>query len=98
MDDDAQHVDESEDYDNFNNSEDDYKEPISNSSEEQNVKKVLKRSKNDRVLAGVCGGIGEYANLDPIIVRIIFVILTLMSFGTGVLLYIILAIVIPEEN
>ena len=56
----------------------------------------LRRSKTDKMIAGVCGGIGEYIGWDPTIVRIIFVILTLAGAGAPVLLYLILAIVMPK--
>ncbi|MFA6423346.1 MAG: PspC domain-containing protein [Patescibacteria group bacterium] len=56
----------------------------------------LYRSKTDRVLFGVCGGIGEYLDIDPVIIRLIFVILTIWG-GVGILLYIIAIFVIPEE-
>ena len=59
--------------------------------------KKLYRSKADRVFAGVCGGIGEYFNIDPVIVRIIWVIVTLMG-GAGILGYIIAWIVIPDAG
>lgn len=57
--------------------------------------KKLYRSRKDRVLLGVAGGIGEYFEIDPIIVRLIFVLLTLWG-GVGLVLYIIAAIIIPE--
>jgi phage shock protein C len=53
----------------------------------------LYRSKN-RWLAGVCGGIGEYLNLDPIIIRVIWVIFSLF-YGIGVLAYILAWLLIP---
>ncbi|RKD90608.1 PspC domain-containing protein [Mangrovibacterium diazotrophicum] len=60
-------------------------------------KKRLTRS-NDRMLAGVLAGIAEYLDMDPTIVRIIFVLLAVFSAGfPGLLLYIILWIVIPEK-
>lgn len=49
----------------------------------------------DRKLCGVCGGIAEYFNIDPVIVRLIWVLLVLCA-GTGVLAYIIAAIIMPE--
>lgn len=58
--------------------------------------KKLYRSKNNRVVAGVCGGIAEYFDIDPIIVRLITLILVL-SAGAGLLAYIIAWIVVPEE-
>lgn len=58
----------------------------------------LKRSKADRIIAGVCGGIGEYFNIDPIIIRIIWVVFTLMPGTPGLLAYIICMFVIPEDD
>ncbi|MDI6765666.1 MAG: PspC domain-containing protein [Bacteroidota bacterium] len=60
--------------------------------------KELRRSKSNRKLFGVCGGIAYYFDIDPTIVRFIFVALVLMSFGWGLLIYIILGIVMPEEK
>ncbi|MCK4808938.1 MAG: PspC domain-containing protein [Candidatus Aenigmarchaeota archaeon] len=62
----------------------------------QKVKKLY-RSKKDRMLAGVCGGIGEYFGIDSTLVRILWVLLTLGG-GAGLILYIICAIVIPEKT
>ena len=57
--------------------------------------KRLYRSHTDRMLNGVCGGLGEYFGIDPTIVRLIFVAITL-SAGPGMLLaYLILAVVVP---
>jgi phage shock protein PspC (stress-responsive transcriptional regulator) len=56
----------------------------------------LYRSTTDKVIGGVCGGLGDYLNIDPVIVRIIFVLLAIFG-GSGVLVYIILWIVIPEK-
>ncbi len=60
------------------------------------MKKKLYRSKKDKIVAGVCGGLADYFDLDPIIIRIIFVILAIWG-GSGVMLYIVLAIIVPEE-
>ncbi|WP_455720029.1 PspC domain-containing protein [Agathobacter sp.] len=49
----------------------------------------------DRKLCGVCGGIADYFNIDPTIVRLIW-LLFVLCFGTGILAYIIAAIVMPE--
>ncbi len=57
----------------------------------------LYKSNINKKLCGVCGGIGEYFNVDPTIVRLIFVILGLWS-GSGVILYIIASLLIPEEG
>jgi len=56
----------------------------------------LYRSRRVRVLGGVAGGLAKYFNLDPILVRVLFVIITILH-GFGILLYIILWIVVPEE-
>lgn len=58
--------------------------------------KKLYRSRDERMVAGVAGGIAEYFNVDPTIIRLLFVI-TAMAGGPGLLAYIILAIIIPEE-
>lgn len=57
--------------------------------------KKLYLSRNNKVLAGVCGGIGEYFNVDPTLIRIIFVLMLFVSRFLFVLLYIILWAVIP---
>lgn len=58
----------------------------------------LKRSRSDKVIAGVCGGIGEYFNIDPVIVRIVWVLLAFMPGGPGFLAYLICALIIPEDD
>ncbi len=59
--------------------------------------KRLYRSRNDKILGGVCAGIAEYLEIDPVVVRLIWVIATLFSMGLGILVYIIAWIIIPEE-
>ena len=49
------------------------------------------------MLAGVCGGVAEYFNIDVTIIRLIWAIVSIPSFGTGILVYIIAAIVVPER-
>lgn len=61
-----------------------------------NIKKLY-RSKTNRVIFGVCGGLGEYFEIDPLIVRILFIILSLAN-GAGIIAYILLAIIVPEEG
>ena len=51
----------------------------------------------DKKLFGVCGGLGNYFDLDPTIIRLVFLIAFFM-FGSGLLLYIILAIAMPKES
>jgi len=58
----------------------------------------LKRSSGDRVLLGVCGGIAETLNIDPIIVRILWALFSIGSIGLGVIIYVLLAIIMPEDN
>ncbi len=58
--------------------------------------KRLYRSTADRMFAGVCGGIAEYLEVDPTLVRLVFVALTLMG-GPGVLVYIVLMLIVPEQ-
>lgn len=61
--------------------------------------KRLYRSEKDRMLAGVCGGIGQYFGIDPTLVRLGWVIVTIFpSCGFGLLAYIIAAIIIPKES
>ena len=57
----------------------------------------LHLSIDDKKLAGVCGGLGESLVIDPNIVRVLWVFGTFMSIGVGVLLYIILALILPEK-
>jgi phage shock protein C len=59
--------------------------------------KRLYRSRTSRILGGVCGGISAYSDIDPNLIRILWVALTLISIGLGVLVYIVAWILIPEE-
>lgn len=59
--------------------------------------KKLYRSKKNRVLGGVCGGLGEYLDTDPTLIRLLWVIFTLMG-GAGIIAYIIAWIIIPERK
>lgn len=58
--------------------------------------KRLYKSSKDKKIAGVCGGIAEYFNIDPTIVRLIWAVL-ILCFGTGILAYIVAAIIMTEE-
>ena len=59
--------------------------------------KKLTRSTDDRVLAGVAGGLAEYFSIDPALVRILFVLVAIFGGGiTGILIYIVLWIIMPE--
>jgi len=59
--------------------------------------KKLYRSTNYRQIAGVCGGLGEYFNIDPIIFRMLFVAL-LFGGGSGILIYILMWIFVPVKS
>lgn len=61
--------------------------------------KKLTRSKTEKMLGGVCGGISEYLNIDPVLTRVLYIIFTLFSgVFLGVIVYIILLIILPEED
>ena len=58
--------------------------------------KRLYRSSKHRVIAGVCGGIAEYLDVDPVVVRLIWILFTLF-YGVGLLFYIIAWLIVPER-
>lgn len=60
--------------------------------------KRLYRSRTNRILGGVCGGLSAYSDIDPNLIRILWVVLTLLSVGIGVIAYIVAWILIPEES
>ena len=60
--------------------------------------KKLTRSSPNRMLAGVCGGLAEYFNVDPTLMRIAFIVLTFLTGGTWLLVYVAMAIVMPAPN
>ena len=60
-------------------------------------KKKLYKSTRDKKLAGICGGLAEYLNMDSTVVRLIFVLLFIF-WGTSLLVYIILALVMPDDT
>ncbi|HEY3200498.1 MAG TPA: PspC domain-containing protein, partial [Actinomycetes bacterium] len=57
----------------------------------------MRRSRTDRKLAGVCGGLGAYTNVDPIIFRVLFAVFSLFG-GFGLLLYGVAWLFIPEDD
>lgn len=61
------------------------------------MKGKLYRSEKDRMVGGVCGGLGEYFGIDSTIVRLIFALIVIYG-GSGLILYIILWIVLPSES
>jgi len=62
------------------------------------TRRPLRRSRNDRVLGGVCGGLGEFFGLRPLWFRIIFVLLGIPGGVPGLLPYILLWLIIPAEG
>ena len=60
------------------------------------LEKRLYRSRSERMLAGVCGGLGEYLKVDPTVIRLAAVVLALAG-GPGIVAYIILWLIVPEE-
>ena len=61
-----------------------------------NATRKLYRSKTNRQVAGVCGGLAEYFNLDTTLIRVLFVVLAVLG-GSGVVLYIALWIIVPRK-
>lgn len=59
--------------------------------------KRLLRSTVNRMICGVCGGIGKYFKIDPTIIRLIWVILSFCSVGSGIIVYILAAVIMPEN-
>jgi phage shock protein PspC (stress-responsive transcriptional regulator) len=60
--------------------------------------KRLYRSKKDRILGGVCAGLGEHLEVDPTVIRLIWAVVTVLSFGTGIIVYVLAWIIIPESG
>jgi phage shock protein C len=58
----------------------------------------FRRSSTDKKIFGVCGGLAKYFDLDPSMIRLLYVILCLASFGAGFILYILLAILVPDDR
>lgn len=67
----------------------------STSSEKRTARRLFRSLRNKKI-AGICGGLGDYFNIDPTIFRLLWIFL-LLFYGTGILIYLILWIVIPQE-
>lgn len=61
-----------------------------------NMERKLNRSRTNRMLGGVCGGLGEYLSLDPTVVRLLWVLFTFVG-ASGLLAYLICLLIIPEN-
>jgi len=60
--------------------------------------KRLYRSQKERILGGVCAGLGEHLDVDPTVIRLVWAVITVLSMGTGSIIYILAWIIIPEED
>jgi len=60
--------------------------------------KRVYRSKKERILGGVCAGIGAHLEVDPTVIRLIWAGVSVLSIGTGIVIYILAWIIIPEED
>jgi phage shock protein C len=62
------------------------------------LKTPLRRSRSDRMLAGVCGGLAKYFDIDPTLTRVLYVGISIASAAfPGILVYILLWLIVPEE-
>jgi phage shock protein PspC (stress-responsive transcriptional regulator) len=60
--------------------------------------KPLTRSTSNRMISGVCAGLGEYFNIDPTIIRLLFLLAFFTGFGGIAIVYLIMALVVPEQT
>ncbi|MEQ9618161.1 MAG: PspC domain-containing protein [Deltaproteobacteria bacterium] len=63
----------------------------------EDVKKLY-RSRTDRMIAGICGGLGEMFSIDSTLIRLIFALIALFTAGTAILVYVLGWIIIPEAS
>tara|TARA_Y100000310_G_scaffold198571_1_gene198602 strand:+ start:620 stop:814 length:195 start_codon:yes stop_codon:yes gene_type:complete len=61
------------------------------------MKKRLYRSETNKMIGGVAGGLGDYFNADPVVIRLLFVLVVLLG-GSGILAYLILWVVVPRKG
>lgn len=71
--------------------------PMKGTAREAAAANRLRLSRSDRKIAGVCGGLGEFLDIDPVFFRAIFIVLAFIG-GLGILLYIVLWLVMPEGS
>lgn len=62
-----------------------------------NEPKRLYRSRSDRMISGLCAGLGQYLGMDPTVIRLIFVLTGIFLFPAPILIYLIMMLVVPEE-
>jgi len=70
--------------------------PPASSTEQSTNPKVFRRSLTDKKVFGICGGAGEYFGIDSTILRIAYAIFTVFSVGTGIILYFLMYLIVPE--
>jgi phage shock protein C len=72
--------------------------PVTDSETGTNMEATRKlyRSRSDRKLAGVCGGLAQFFSLDPTLIRVLFVVLAVLG-GSGILIYLAMWIMVPKE-
>lgn len=68
------------------------------SSESKPQRLPLRRSRRHRIVAGVCGGLAEWLGWRPLLVRVLFVVVGALPFLSGILVYVVLWLLIPEEE
>jgi len=61
-------------------------------------RRPLRRSRQHRIVAGVCGGLAEWLGWRPLLVRVLFVLVGVLPFLSGILIYVVLWLLIPEEG
>ncbi|MBP2001584.1 phage shock protein PspC (stress-responsive transcriptional regulator) [Paenibacillus shirakamiensis] len=61
------------------------------------MKNKLYRSRSDRMITGICGGVARYFNIDPTLIRLVAALGAIFSFGTFAFIYIVASLVIPKE-
>jgi phage shock protein PspC (stress-responsive transcriptional regulator) len=59
--------------------------------------KRLYRSRKEKILGGICGGIAEHIDVDPSLIRLVWIVVSLISLGTGLIVYLAAWIIIPES-
>ena len=69
-----------------------------NPSEPRLHRRPLRRSRQHRIVAGVCGGLAEWLGWRPLLVRVLFVLVGALPFLSGILVYVVLWLVVPEEG
>lgn len=62
------------------------------------MKKRLCKSSSDSKICGVCGGLGVYLNLDSTVIRLVWGLVTVCSCGTGIIAYIVAALIMPDDE